>query len=143
MLRALGAQAEAIFHAEPTMDGVRHDWRNQVPLIRPQLQNAQARETGISKQDLDNALLINFSGKQIGLYRETSHLLPIVARAPAEERLQADSLWKLQIWSTEHNTFRASHPSGEPVRNPVGKPASEASRPDADVSCFGRSKAWQ
>lgn len=105
VLRALGAQAEAIFHAEPTMDGVRHDWRNQVPLIRPQLQNAQARETGISKQDLDNALLINFSGKQIGLYRETSHLLPIVARAPAEERLQADSLWKLQIWSTEHNTF--------------------------------------
>ena len=39
VLRALGAQAEAIFHAEPSMDGVRHDWRNQVPLIRPQLQN--------------------------------------------------------------------------------------------------------
>lgn len=105
VLRALGAQAEAIFNAEPSMDGIRHDWRNQVALIRPQLENAQARETGISKQDLDNALLINFSGKQIGLYRETSHLLPIVARAPAEERLQADSLWKLQIWSTEHNTF--------------------------------------
>ncbi|MGE6380798.1 efflux RND transporter permease subunit [Shewanella baltica] len=105
VLRALGAQAEAIFHAEPSMDGIRHNWRNQVPLIRPQLENAQARETGISKQDLDNALLVNFSGKQIGLYRETSHLLPIVARAPAEERLQADSLWKLQIWSSEHNTF--------------------------------------
>ena len=32
--------------------------------------------------------MVNFSGKQIGLYRETSHLLPIVARAPAEERLE-------------------------------------------------------
>ncbi|MCL1090110.1 efflux RND transporter permease subunit [Shewanella profunda] len=105
ILRTLGAQAEAIFHAEPSMDSIRHDWRNQVPLIRPQLENAQARETGISKQDLDNALLVNFSGKKIGLYRETSHLLPIVARAPAEERLQADSLWKLQIWSSEHSTF--------------------------------------
>jgi multidrug efflux pump subunit AcrB len=105
ILRALGAQVEAIFYAEPSMDGIRHDWRNQVPLVRPQLENAQARETGISKQDLDNALLVNFSGKQIGLYRETSHLLPIVARAPAEERLQADSLWKLQIWSSEHSTF--------------------------------------
>lgn len=105
VLRALGAQVEAIFYAEPSMDGIRHDWRNQVPLVRPQLENAQARETGISKQDLDNALLVNFSGKQIGLYRETSHLLPIVARAPAEERLQADSLWKLQIWSSEHSTF--------------------------------------
>ena len=105
VLRSLAAQAESIFRNEPTMDGVRHNWRNQVPLIRPQLQNAQARETGISKQDLDNALLVNFSGKQIGLYRETSHLLPIVARAPAAERLQADSLWKMQIWSTENNTF--------------------------------------
>ncbi|WP_418358614.1 efflux RND transporter permease subunit [Shewanella basaltis] len=105
VLRALATKAKAIFNAEPAMDGVRHDWRNQVPVIRPQLLNAQARETGISKQDLDNALLLNFSGKQIGLYRETSHLLPIIARAPAEERLQADSLWKMQIWSTENNTF--------------------------------------
>ena len=105
VLRMLAAQAETIFHAEPSMDGIRHDWRNQVNVIRPQLENAQARESGISKQDLDNALLINFSGKQIGLYRETSHLLPIVARAPDEERLQADSLWKMQIWSSEHNAF--------------------------------------
>ncbi|QYK04748.1 efflux RND transporter permease subunit [Shewanella zhangzhouensis] len=104
-LRSLAAQAEAIFSAEPTMDAIRHDWRNQVALIRPQLQTARARESGISKQDLDQALLLNFSGKQIGLYRETSHSLPILARAPADERLQADNLWELQIWSQEHASF--------------------------------------
>jgi multidrug efflux pump subunit AcrB len=105
VLRHLAAQAETIFRNEPTMDGIRHNWRNQVPVILPQLQNARTRETGISKQDLDNALLINFSGKQIGLHCETSHLLPIVARAPVAECLQADSLWKMQIWSSENNTF--------------------------------------
>ena len=105
VLRSLAAQAITIFHNEPSMDGIRHDWRNQVNVIRPQLENAQARESGISKQDLDNALLLNFSGKQIGLYRETSHLLPIVARAPAAERMQADNLWQMQIWSSESNSF--------------------------------------
>ncbi|WP_338055966.1 efflux RND transporter permease subunit [Thalassolituus pacificus] len=105
ILRSLAAQAITIFHNEPSMDGIRHDWRNQVNVIRPQLENAQARESGISKQDLDNALLLNFSGKQIGLYRETSHLLPIVARAPAAERMQADNLWQMQIWSSESNSF--------------------------------------
>ncbi|MEC4725539.1 efflux RND transporter permease subunit [Shewanella sp. D64] len=105
VLRQLATQAKAILDAEPTAVGVRHNWRNQVPLIRPQLALAQARETGISKQDLDNSLLVNFSGKQIGVYRENSHLMPIIARAPAEERLDADSLWKLQVWSSENSVF--------------------------------------
>ncbi|WP_394204542.1 efflux RND transporter permease subunit [Shewanella waksmanii] len=105
VLRQLAAQAEAVLKAEPTAVGVRHNWRNQVNLIRPQLALAQARETGISKQDLDDSLLVNFSGKQIGTYRENSHLLPIIARAPASERLDAESIWKLQIWSSDNNTF--------------------------------------
>ncbi|EDQ00798.1 hypothetical transporter, AcrB/D/F family protein [Shewanella benthica KT99] len=105
VLHQLATQAKAILDAEPTAVGVRHSWRNQVFLIRPQLALAQARETGISKQDLDNSLLINFSGKQIGVYRENSHLMPIIARAPAEERLDADSLWKLLVWSSENNVF--------------------------------------
>ncbi|MCG9732279.1 efflux RND transporter permease subunit [Shewanella sp. Isolate13] len=105
ILRQLAVQAEEILKVEPTAVGVRHNWRNQVTLVRPQLALAQARETGISKQDLDNALLTNFSGKQIGTYRENSHLLPIIARAPDEERLDAQSIWKLQVWSSENNTF--------------------------------------
>ncbi|MCL1067544.1 efflux RND transporter permease subunit [Shewanella olleyana] len=105
VLREIAVKAEAIFNAEPTAVGVRHNWRNQVQMIRPQLAFAQARETGISKTDLDNALLTNFSGKSVGVYRENSHLLPIVARAPASERLDAESIWELQVWSSESNTF--------------------------------------
>ncbi|QLE87020.1 MULTISPECIES: efflux RND transporter permease subunit [Shewanella] len=105
VLRQLAAQATAVLNDEPTAVSVRHNWRNQVNLIRPQLALAQARETGISKTDLDNSLLVNFSGKQIGTYRENSHLLPIIARAPASERLDAESIWKLQVWSSDNNTF--------------------------------------
>ncbi|MGF1761062.1 efflux RND transporter permease subunit [Photobacterium sagamiensis] len=105
VLRQLATQVEQIMLDEPTAVNVRHDWRNQVMVVRPQLNQAQAREVGISKQDLDTAMLINFSGMPVGTYREQSHLMPVVARAPEQERLDADSLLKLQVWSAENNVF--------------------------------------
>ncbi|WP_299492778.1 efflux RND transporter permease subunit [uncultured Shewanella sp.] len=105
VLRQLAAKAEVILKAEPTADSVRHNWRNQLLVIRPNIVNAKAREAGISKQDIDNALLMNFGGKTVGVYRDKSHLMPIIARSPDEERLDVDSIWKLQVWSAENNTF--------------------------------------
>ncbi|MBV1841480.1 efflux RND transporter permease subunit [Photobacterium ganghwense] len=105
VLRQLAYQAEQILQAEPSAENIRHSWRNQVAVVRPQLNMAQSREVGISKQDLDNAMLINFSGKAIGVYREQTHLMPILARAPEQERLDANSLSKLQVWSPENSTF--------------------------------------
>ncbi|MBR9728783.1 efflux RND transporter permease subunit [Shewanella intestini] len=105
VLRHLATQAESILNNEPTAVGVRHNWRNQVMMIRPQLAMAQARETGINKADLDDALLTNFNGKQVGVFRENSHIMPIIARAPQSERLDAQSMWKLQVWSADNNSF--------------------------------------
>lgn len=104
-LRRLAEEVKRAMRSEPAVDNIRHTWRNPSPVIRPQLAGATLRETGINKSDIDEALLINFNGKQVGTYREGSSLLPIVARAPAEERLDADSLLKLQVWSREHETF--------------------------------------
>ena len=105
VLRQLGSQAVAIFNNEPAADAIRHTWRNQSLIVRPIVDDAQARRSGISKQALDDALLVNFSGKQVGVYREGSHLMPIMARAPEQERLDADSLTGLQVWSKEYSTF--------------------------------------
>lgn len=105
VLRKLGAEALAIFNAEPTATAVRHNWREAVPIIRPELDEAAARRIGLSKQAIDQAMLINFSGKQVGVYRDGSHLLPIVARAPESERLNADSITDLQVWSEERKGF--------------------------------------
>ncbi len=105
VLRDIAAQAEAILKNEPTADNIRHTWRNKTNVVRPNISEANAREAGISKQDIDNALLTNFSGKTIGTYREASDVLPIVARAPESERLDATSLRKLQVWSTQNSDF--------------------------------------
>ncbi len=105
VLRELAAQAERILIDEPTADNVRHNWRNQVTIIRPQLALAQARSLGITKTDIDDALLTNFSGKVIGSFRENSHIYPVIARAPETERRDADSVSKLQVWSNKTSSY--------------------------------------
>jgi len=105
VLRKLAAQTEAIFKANPNLDNIRHDWRNPVKVIRPQINEAQARLTGVTKQALDDALLINFSGKTVGIYREGSDLLPIIARSPREEQLSASSLRELLIYSQQSKSY--------------------------------------
>lgn len=61
-------------------------------MIRPQYVTALGRELGVDKQDVDNALEMNFSGSRAGLYREGSDLLPVVVRPPESERLDANHL---------------------------------------------------
>ncbi|WP_432467236.1 efflux RND transporter permease subunit [Agarivorans sp. Z349TD_8] len=105
VLRQLAEQAVIIFQNEPSADNIRNTWRNQQLLVRPQMDLARSREIGISKQDLDAALLRNFDSQNIGTYRDGSHLLPIVARAPAAERKNANSLNELQVWSSKYQSF--------------------------------------
>jgi multidrug efflux pump subunit AcrB len=100
VLRHLAKEAMAVLHEDKGAFNIRHDWRERSKVIRPQFNEAMARRVGVSKQDLDQLLLTNFSGKQVGLYREDTQLLPIVARAPEKERLNIDSLPELQIYSS-------------------------------------------
>lgn len=99
VLRELAAQAINLLQAEPSAHNVRHTWQEKTKVIRPQINESVARRLGIGKSDIDDILLTNFSGKQVGLYREGTDMLPIVARAPESQRLTIDSLSDLQIYS--------------------------------------------
>jgi multidrug efflux pump subunit AcrB len=105
VLRQLAVQAKNILAADPATVGVRDDWRDRSKVVRPQFAEQQARLAGVSKQDLDNLLLYSFSGVQTGLYRDGTTLMPIVARAPAEERLDIGSAPELQVWSAINKTY--------------------------------------
>lgn len=105
VLRSLAVQAMTVLRNEPTATNIRHSWRNQVSLVRPHLDEVSARRSGISKQALDDALLVNFSGRQVGVYREGSHLMPLIVRSPETERLNADSITDLQVWSADYNSY--------------------------------------
>jgi multidrug efflux pump subunit AcrB len=98
-LRALARQAIDVLRADGRAYAVRHNWRQPSKVIRPQFNEAMGRRIGITKQDLDQMLLTRLSGAEVGVYRDGSQLLPIVAKAPKAERENIDSLYDLNIYS--------------------------------------------
>jgi multidrug efflux pump subunit AcrB len=105
VLRKLAVQAKEIFRGDYNAVGIRDDWRERSKMVRPKLNETAARRLGISKRDLDSALLRSFDGVNVGLYREGTQLLPIIIRLPDEERLNIDSIQDVKIWSTTFDRY--------------------------------------
>lgn len=99
VLRKLATQTEAILHADGGAKGIRTDWRQRVKLVRPQLAEEEADRAGITRPDVALAVKAGFEGARIGVYRERDELLPIILRAPEQERTDVASINALQIWS--------------------------------------------
>lgn len=99
VLRSLSKKAKEILRADGGATSIRDNWRQRVKTIKPVIANAQARQAGLTKQDIDQALNMNFSGSKVGVYREEDKLLNILSRAPANERNDIDNLENIQIWS--------------------------------------------
>ncbi|MGZ8238158.1 MAG: efflux RND transporter permease subunit [Methylobacter sp.] len=98
-LRQLGEKAESILLAEPTAKAVRNEWRDKTKVLRPQLAESQARRAGIDRPEVAEALAMAFEGQIVGIYRERDELIPLLARSPAAESADLDSLEGVQIWS--------------------------------------------
>ncbi|TDF38434.1 efflux RND transporter permease subunit [Alteromonadaceae bacterium M269] len=112
VLRRLAEEAKAIMTADGRAISIQDDWRQPVSVIQPVYSSNKGRRLGVSREDLSTALLTNFSGRSVGVYREGDTLIPIVARAPESERLDAESIRQIQIISP---TTGAAVPLGEVV----------------------------
>lgn len=104
-LRLIASQVGDILVRDPATDSVRNDWQNRSKVIRPQYSTALGRELGVDKQEIDNALEMNFSGSRAGLYREGSDLLPVVVRPPESERQDANHLNNVLVWSQSRQQY--------------------------------------
>lgn len=100
ILRELAGQVETILYADADSKAIRTDWRQRVKMVRPIVAEEQANLNGISRSDIAAALLEGFQGKQVGVYRESDLLLPIILRAEDANRSNIESLYSLQIWSS-------------------------------------------
>jgi multidrug efflux pump subunit AcrB len=105
LLRQFSAQVQEIYRNDGGLENIKDDWRQPVKVLRPLFNDAQARRLGISKTELDDVLLTNFTGSQIGLYREGTDLLPIVRTAPENERVSIDQIRDLQIYSPATGSY--------------------------------------
>ena len=99
VLRQLADQARSIMAADSGVHNLRDNWRQRTKLLQPEFNQAAARRLGITKADVDALLKRNFDGQTVGVYRDGTELLPIVVRAPADERTDLDNWQELQIYS--------------------------------------------
>jgi multidrug efflux pump subunit AcrB len=105
VLRALSGEVEQVMRQNPNTVDINTDWRQPVPLIRPVVADTQARNAGIMRADIANALLYATEGRTVGYYREQDELLPIVARSPQAERDNPADLRNVEIYSPVAQRF--------------------------------------
>lgn len=97
VLRRFGDEALQILEGHPWTKVSRTDWYNKVLKQVPEFDQASARWTGTTYEDLGNATKRAFDGRTIGLYREGDELLPIVLRPPEADRTAVDNFQLLQV----------------------------------------------
>ncbi len=105
VLRGIATEIMDIMYADPGAYNIRHDWRERTMVLEPIFNESQARRYGITKSDIDDVLMTSFSGKSVGLYRDGTTLLPIVARPPEDERVDIRNIEGLKIWSPSLSAF--------------------------------------
>jgi len=100
VLRQLANEAKAIMVADGRALSIKDNWRQQVSVIEPIYSEIKGRRAGVSREDLATALQTNFTGKSVGVYREGDDLLPIISRAPANERKGINDITDIQVLSS-------------------------------------------
>lgn len=98
VLRAMADEAMKICRAE-NAKSVRTEWGEKVKIPIPVLDENRAMSLGITRPMVAQAVEANFSGKTTGIYREGIDLIPIIARAPDDERDTINDLSEIQIFS--------------------------------------------
>ncbi len=98
-LRKLADKAMAVLAADPQTKALRTEWGQKVKVLRPIVAEDRARRLGISRPMIAAAVKSNFEGTVTGLYREGIDLIPIVARAPRDERMTVENLNEINVFS--------------------------------------------
>lgn len=99
VLRKLADQAKSLMSQDPEAIAVQDDWRQQVPVIVPRYFEDAVQRAGLLPADISSALERTFKGQAIGIFRENDKLIPIIARAPGQERQGLEDLRNTQVYS--------------------------------------------
>ena len=81
------------------------DWRPQSLQLVPTFNEANARLSGVSRNDVALSLAYHTHGIRIGLLRDGDKLIPIVARAPDADRSDLKGLKDRQVWSQTQRKY--------------------------------------
>ena len=92
VLRAYARQVRDVMAADPGTVDPFLDWSEKTRVVRLEVDQDKARALGVDSRDLSMTLAGLMSGAQVTEYREGRELIPVVARAVPEERLDLGAL---------------------------------------------------
>jgi len=98
-LRRMADKTKVILAADPDSKAVRDEWGDKVKTLRPVLAEDRARRIGIDRTMVSQALQATYSGTMAGIYREGIELIPIYARAPAQDRNTVEDMLDIPLIS--------------------------------------------
>tara|TARA_R110002111_G_C6001497_1_gene373213 strand:+ start:2607 stop:5657 length:3051 start_codon:yes stop_codon:yes gene_type:complete len=99
VLRQLAEQAKAAMAEEDGLIAVQDDWRQQVPVLVPTYNHALLQKLGLTNVELNQAIAQTLSGRTVGQYREADDLIPLVVRAPLNERSRQRVIESIKVFS--------------------------------------------
>jgi len=99
VLRSLAEKAMAVMTSDPETKALRSEWGAPVKVVRPVIAEDRARRLGIDRTMVARAIRSNFSGVAAGVYREGIELIPIISKAPVNERIAMENMRDIQIFS--------------------------------------------
>ena len=100
VLRETAEKAIGVLHADGGYKEIQSDWRNRVDMMVPNIADNSARNLGVTRSDIARSLKEATEGLTVGSYLEGDEVLPIVLRAPREEREDPNSLRNAWVWSS-------------------------------------------
>jgi len=106
--RDLTKQADQLVEKLKAMPGMtisKQNWENPVLKLLINVDQARARNVGVTSTDVADALNTYFSGGQITDYREGDTIIPIVLRSNEEERGTLIGLQDLTVYSAENGIW--------------------------------------
>lgn len=105
VLRQLAEQAKAIMHNDPNLIAVQDDWRQQVPVLQPVYSAQEAQRLGLTTQEISAAIAQTLNGRNVGVYREGNDLIPLIVRAPENERHHERAIENSEVFSAQAGRY--------------------------------------
>ncbi|MEM9204994.1 MAG: efflux RND transporter permease subunit [Pseudomonadota bacterium] len=98
VLRQLAEDTKSIYAGFGAV-AIKDDWREMVQVVRPRIDDENARRLGLTQGDISKAIAGRFDGTTIGTYREGDDLLRIVMRPYLADRDDVEAIRNVQILS--------------------------------------------
>ncbi len=92
-------QVMDVLHNTPNTIDIRTDWENLIVKVDVKIDQHRAKRSGLTSDEIAQALETYVSGTQITEYREGDEIIPVVLRAEQAERESLDRLRTLNVYS--------------------------------------------